>query len=164
MPRLTKLLISLALPIAAGLVGSLFTMSAIPTWYATLTKPSFSPPNWIFAPVWTGLYLLMGLALYRIVSRNPAPGRILRDWSLERRQAATLFGIHLVFNALWSILFFGLHNPLLGLLDILILLSLIVIITIKFYRLDRVAAYLLLPYLVWVAFATLLNFSIWQLN
>lgn len=159
MNRPTKLIIALALPIAAGLIGSLFTTSAIPTWYATLTKPSFSPPNWIFAPVWTSLYLLMGIAFYRIWS-----GQILPRDKRMQQQSLLLFTIHLVFNALWSILFFGLHNPLLGLFDILILLGLIVIMMIKFYRLDRVAAYLLLPYLAWVTFATLLNFSIWQLN
>lgn len=159
MNRVYKLLIALALPLAAGLLGALFTTPAIPTWYAGLVKPSFSPPNWLFAPVWTSLYLLMGMAFYRIWSLVVAP----HDKHLKQ-QALLLFVIHLVFNALWSILFFGLHSPILGLLDILILLSLIVILTIKFYHLDRTAGYLLIPYLAWVTFATLLNFSIWQLN
>lgn len=149
MNRITKFIIALALPLAAGLIGSLFTTSAIPTWYATLTKPSFSPPNWLFAPVWTALYILMGIALYRIWSRS---GSI------------TLFMAHLTVNALWSILFFGLHSPLLGLMDILILLTMIIVLVVQFYRVDRTAAYLLLPYAAWVSFATLLNFTIWQLN
>jgi tryptophan-rich sensory protein len=149
MNRPTKLIISLALPLAAGLIGSLFTAPAIPTWYAELSKPFFGPPNWIFAPVWTTLYILMGIALYRV-------------WAY--RGLVTLFVIHLVFNALWSILFFGLQSPLLGLFDILLLLGLIILMTIKFYRVDRLAAYLLVPYLAWVSFATLLNFSIWWLN
>lgn len=156
MNRLIKFSIALALPLAAGLIGALFTTPAIPTWYATLIKPSFSPPNWLFGPVWMLLYVLMGIALYRIW--------ILREQSPQRRQAMVIFSIHLVVNALWSIIFFGLRSPLLGLIDIAILLCLIIVVTIKFYRLDRVAAYLLFPYLVWVAFATLLNFSIWQLN
>src|SRR5688572_20830885 len=108
MNRLGKLIISLTLPLAAALIGSLVTAPAIATWYATLIKPVFSPPNWLFAPVWTALYILMGVALYRVWSRN---GSI------------TLFLIHLVFNALWSILFFGLHSPLLGLIDIVVLLA-----------------------------------------
>jgi translocator protein len=154
MNRLIALLISLALPFAAGLIGSLATGPAIDTWYATLTKPSFSPPNWIFGPVWTILYLLMGIALYRIISK-------VGNW---QHGAVKLFLIHLALNAFWSIAFFGLNNPLLGLLVIVVLLVIIAIIIKQFYKLDKLAAYLLIPYLAWVAFATMLNFAIWQLN
>lgn len=149
MNRVYKLLIALALPLVAGLIGSLFTAPAIPTWYAGLVKPSFSPPNWLFAPAWTSLYLLMGIAFYRIWSRNGP---------------TTLFIVHLVFNALWSILFFGLHSPLLGLIDILVLLVMILVLIRQFHKVDRTAAFLLVPYAAWVTFATLLNFSIWWLN
>jgi tryptophan-rich sensory protein len=153
MNRPTKLIIALALPLAAGFIGSLVTAPAIPSWYAGLIKPSFSPPNWLFAPVWTTLYILMGIALYRIVVKT--------SW---RHPAVKLFLIHLILNAFWSIAFFGLKSPLLGFLVILALLAMIAAIIWKLYRLDRSAAYLLMPYLAWVTFATLLNFSIWWLN
>ncbi|MBI1833495.1 MAG: tryptophan-rich sensory protein [Candidatus Andersenbacteria bacterium] len=149
MNRLLKCGIALALPLAAGLIGSLFTAPEIPTWYVTLMKPSFSPPNWLFAPVWTGLYILMGIAFYRIWSRNGS---------------TALFSIHLIVNVLWSFLFFGLHSPLLGLLDIVILLTMIVTLILQFYKTDRTAAFLLVPYAAWVMFATVLNFAIWRLN
>lgn len=149
MSRYIKLMISLGLPLSAGFIGSLFTASAIPTWYVTVVKPSFSPPNWLFAPVWTTLFILMGIALYRIWTRN---GSI------------KLFMAHLVANGAWSVLFFGFRSPLLGLIDIVILLAMIGILIVQFYRLDRPAAYLLLPYAAWVTFATVLNFAIWQLN
>ncbi|MFH1354135.1 MAG: TspO/MBR family protein [bacterium] len=148
--------ISLILPYAAGLLGSLATMPAINTWYDSLTKPFFSPPNWVFSPVWIILYLFMGIALYRV-------------WSTETNQPAVrpaiiLFLIQLILNALWSILFFGLKSPLLGFIDITVLLVLIAALTIKFQYLDKLAPYLLIPYLYWVSFATVLNFAIWQLN
>ena len=143
------MVISLALPFLAGLVGSLATGSAIAGWYTTLTKPEFNPPNWVFAPVWTTLYLMMGIALYRVWRRGHSP---------------ILFIAHLVVNALWSIVFFGLHSPALGLAVILILLAMIVVITRRFWRVDRLAGYLLVPYLAWVAFVAVLNASIWWLN
>lgn len=153
MSRILKLIIAVALPLAAGLIGSLVTTPAIPTWYATLIKPSFSPPNWLFGPVWTLLYILMGVALYRVVAKT--------SW---RHPAIKLFLIHLVLNTFWSIAFFGLKSPLLGFLVILALLTMIAAIIRKFYRLDTIAAYLLIPYLAWVTFATILNLAIWQLN
>jgi tryptophan-rich sensory protein len=159
MNKPTKLVISLVLPFLAGFIGSLATMPAIPTWYASLIKPSFSPPNWVFGPVWTTLYLLMGISFYRIWSLEAKP----QDTQLKNR-SLLLFIIHLFINAFWSIAFFGLQSPLLALIVIVTLLIIILIIKKMFYRLDPLAALLLLPYFLWVSFATLLNFSIWYLN
>ncbi|MEK7622670.1 MAG: TspO/MBR family protein [Patescibacteria group bacterium] len=144
-----KLLTALALPQLAGLIGSLFTFSAISSWYQFLNKPSFSPPNWLFGPGWTILYLMMGLAWY-LAWRKGAP--------------KTLFLVHLFFNSLWSVLFFGLRSPRLGLIGIVILWGLIVAAMIQFYRFNKLSTWLLVPYLLWVSFASVLNFSIWQLN
>ncbi len=139
-----------------GIIGSVFTISAIPDWYAGLTKPSFSPPNWLFGPVWLTLYTLMGIALYLIWQK--------KGQDKKRQLVSRLFLVHLFFNALWSILFFGLKNPLLGLLDITVLWLMIVILTVKFWQTERAAGLLLVPYLLWVSFASLLNFFIWRLN
>jgi tryptophan-rich sensory protein len=144
-----KLLLSILVCLSAGLIGSLATFPAIPTWYATLTKPSFSPPNWLFGPVWTALYILMGIAMSLI-------------W--QKKKSLNLFLIHLVFNAGWSVVFFGLRSILGGMVVIIILWGLIVAVIGKFYRIDRRAAYLLIPYLVWVSFASVLNFSLLLLN
>lgn len=147
--NLTKLILSIAICEGAGLIGSVFTFSAIPNWYITLNKPTFSPPNFLFGPVWTTLYFLMGISLYLI-------------W--EKKNSLKLFWIHLFFNASWSIAFFGLRNPLLGLINILILWILIIMVLYKFWKINKTAGLLLLPYLVWVSFATYLNYSIWIIN
>ena len=144
-----KLLTALVLPQLAGLIGSLFTFSAINSWYQFLNKPSFSPPNWLFGPVWTGLYLMMGLAWY-LAWKKGAP--------------KTLFLIHLFFNSLWSFLFFGLKSPAWGLVGIVILWGLIVGVMFQFYRYNKLSAWLLIPYLLWVSFASFLNLSIYLLN
>ncbi|MCX6794092.1 MAG: tryptophan-rich sensory protein [Candidatus Gottesmanbacteria bacterium] len=144
-----KLLVSILICLSAGFIGSLFTFAAIPTWYVTLSKPAFSPPNWLFGPVWTALYILMGIALSLV-------------W--KKKKVRKLFFIHLAFNAGWSIVFFGLHSIFGGMVVIIILWGFIVAIIREFYRIDRRAAYLLIPYLVWVSFATLLNFSLLLLN
>ena len=137
-------------------MGSAFTFSQIPTWYATLNQPSFNPPSWIFGPVWTTLYLLMGIALYLVWEKG------IKD--AKAKQAVVLFGIQLVLNSLWSIIFFGLHNIPLALAEIVVLLAFIVATVVKFYRIHRWAAYLLLPYLAWSTFATFLTYSYWILN
>lgn len=159
MKPLVKLLTSFALPFGAGLIGSLITLPAIPTWYAELAKPWFTPANWLFGPVWTCLYLFLGIALYRIWSRNVAS-------YLKQHQQRTvmIFIVHLGINALWSLAFFGFHSPALGLLTIIILLAMIVSLVKLCYPLDRLASWLLIPYVLWVAFATLLNGAIWYLN
>ncbi len=144
-----KLFLSIIICLSAGLIGSLFTFSAIPTWYAAIAKPAFNPPNWVFGPVWTTLYILMGIAMYLV-------------WI--KRKSLTLFLIHLMFNAGWSVVFFGLHSIGGGMFMILILWGLIVAVIREFYRINRAAAYLLLPYLAWVSFASVLNFSLLLLN
>jgi tryptophan-rich sensory protein len=151
-----KLIASIAVCQLAGLLGAIFTSSAIPTWYATLEKPPFVPPDWTFSVVWTFLYLLMGLALY-IVWRKGWDRR-------DVRLAMGVFGVQLFLNFLWSVLFFGLRSPLLGMIEIIFLWFAIVATIWLFYRISRLAGALLMPYLAWVSFAALLNYYIWLLN
>lgn len=156
MKKLSKFLISTIGCELVGIAATPFTITAIPTWYQTLTKPSFSPPNWIFGPVWTILYFLMGVAAYLVWIKGLQKQAV--------KTALTFFIAQLVFNFFWSILFFGLHSPILALIDILVLWILILVTILKFYTLSRVASYLLIPYLLWVTFATILNLSIVLLN
>lgn len=150
MPKnLPKLIFSIGICLGAGILGSFFTVSSIPTWYATLNKPFFSPPNWIFAPVWTIIYILMGISLYLV-------------WT--KRKVPSVFWVQLILNALWSITFFGIRNPALALVDI-VALWIAIILTIKaFSKTSKLAANLLYPYLAWVSFATVLNLAIVLLN
>jgi len=151
-----KLVISVVACLAAGAIGSIFTRQAIPTWYATLEKPVFNPPNWLFAPVWTLLYILMGIAAFLVWRKG---------W--ENRQvriALIAFLVQLVLNASWSVVFFGLQSPLYGLIVISVLWVAILYTALKFYRISLVAGVLMLPYLLWVTFAAVLNESIWLLN
>lgn len=149
-----KLVLFVSICLGVGILGSVFTTPAIPSWYSILTKPNFSPPNFLFGPVWTTLYILMGIAVYLVSqSQGKKIGQVLG-----------LFWFHLVVNLAWSYLFFGLKNPFLGFVWIIFLWFLIVAVIQKFYKLNRQAAYLLLPYLTWVSFATVLNYSIWRLN
>ena len=153
---LLKITISVAICLLIGFLSSFATQSSVNDWYLTLNKPSFNPPNWIFAPVWTILYILMGIAAGIVWSKG--------FYHLRVKTALYHFGFQLLLNALWSILFFGLKNPLAALFVILTLLVLIVL-TIKWFRVvSKKAALLLLPYLAWVAFASVLNFKIWELN
>lgn len=151
-----KLALSLFLPFLAAAIGSYATFPAIPTWYATLEKPFFSPPNWLFGPVWTILYLLMGIALYLVWS---AP-----DTKSLKRRGITLFFAQLVLNTCWSIVFFGLQSPLFALIVIIALWILILLTLKSFLKVSKVAGWLLVPYLAWVSFATLLNAAIVYLN
>ena len=151
-----KLVASIILCQLAGLIGSIFTTPAIPTWYESLKKPFFSPPNWIFGPVWVSLYLLMGISLFLIWQR--------RENNPQAKKGLILFFIQLILNAFWSVAFFGLRSPLLGLIDI-VLLWIAILLTIKsFFGISKTAALLILPYILWVSFAVLLNFSLWILN
>ena len=151
-----RLIISLALPQLAGTVGSFFTTPAISTWYTTLQRPSFSPPNWLFGPVWIMLYILMGISVY-LIWQKVEQNKIARG-------ALWLFWIHLFFNAIWSVIFFGLQNPGLAFINIIIIWLLIIALMIKFWKISRWASYLLIPYLLWVSFASVLNYFIWYLN
>lgn len=156
MKDLPKLLFSVIGCELVGLLGTPFTLASIPTWYATLNKPFFSPPNWIFGPVWTLLYFLMGVAFYQIWKRG---------WKHKKNAlAVNYFLTQLVFNFLWTPVFFGLQAPVLGLIIILILWILILVTMQKFYSVSKLAFYLLLPYLLWVSFATMLNGAIVILN
>lgn len=151
-----KLIFAIVLCQVAGIIGSLFTFSAIPTWYASLVKPSFNPPSWIFGPVWTILYILMGISFYLILLKNLKKKEI--------KIAVNLFVWQLIANSLWSIIFFGMKNIQLALIEIVVLLVLIFTTIKKFYKINKVAAYLLIPYLLWTGFATFLTYSIWILN
>lgn len=137
---------------AVALLSGLATAGPVRTWYPALAKPAWTPPPWVFAPAWTLLYAMIGVAAWRVWRR--------RGWS----GALTAYGIQLALNAAWSPLFFGARNPLAGLLDIVLLWAAIVVTLALFLRLDRVAGWLLAPYLLWVTFAAALNFSVWRLN
>jgi translocator protein len=150
------LIVSVIACLASGAIGSIFTRSAIPTWYAMLAKPSFSPPNWLFAPVWTLLYVLMGVAAF-LVWRKGSENR-------QVRIALIVFLVQLVLNTSWSVVFFGLQCPLCGLIVISILWVAILATVVLFYRVSHIASVLLWPYLLWVSFASVLNGSIWLLN
>ena len=150
-----KLVVSIILCQIAGLLGALFTTPAIPTWYATLKKPFFNPPNWIFSPVWISLFILMGISLFFVWRRTDHP---------KFKIAFFFFFVQLIFNVLWSIAFFGLKSPLLGLIDIILLWIAILLTIQNFLKISKFAGVLLIPYLLWVSFAALLNFSLWLLN
>ncbi len=152
----TKLLISVVGCELIGILGTFFTASAIPTWYATLDKPFFAPPNWIFGPVWTLLYFLMGISLYIIWTS--------KSKKTVKKTAISFFLVQLALNFIWSPLFFGLRSPLLGLIDIVAMWAFIVLTIKKFYPISKTAAYLLYPYIAWVSFATVLNAAILFLN
>ena len=156
MAKIIKLAASVLACLLAGFVGSAATMSSIPTWYASLQKPAFNPPNWIFAPVWTTLFIMMGVAAF-----------LVWDKGLENKKVRIslgIFGLQLLLNVLWSILFFGLQSPLYAFIDIIMLWASILATIIYFYRISAAAAYLLIPYILWVSFASLLNLSIAMLN
>jgi translocator protein len=142
--------------LCAGFIGSLFTTPAINAWYVYLNKPPFNPPAWIFAPVWTLLYILMGVALF-LVYRQTKKNKYAVQGSI-------LFEIHLLFNVSWSVVFFGLKMIPLAFVNIIILWALIVWLIILFWRIDKRASILLWPYLAWVSFASVLNLSIMLLN
>ena len=150
-----SLLCWFALCYAAGALGTLFTIPAVPTWYAGLVKPSWNPPAWVFGPVWTLLYIMMSVAVWLIWRR---------EQSAARSQALRWFMLQLLLNAMWSPVFFGCHSPAAGLVIIAVLWVAIVVTVALFWKASRAAGALLLPYLAWVSFATALNFAVWKLN
>ncbi|WP_411028941.1 TspO/MBR family protein [Spongiimicrobium sp. 3-5] len=152
----TRIAIAVSICLLIGFLSGFATQTSVNDWYTTLNKPSFNPPNWIFAPVWTVLYILMGVSAGIVWAKG--------FYHIWVKTALYHFGFQLLFNALWSIMFFGFRNPFWGLLTILILLILI-LATIKWFKVvSKTAAYLLIPYLIWVSFATMLNYKIWVLN
>jgi len=151
-----KIIISIVVCMAVGFSSGLVTAEAIPNWYADLNKPFFNPPNWLFAPAWTILYILMGIAAGRVWNKG---------WDQkEVRTALLIFIIQLLLNGAWTLIFFGLKEPVWALVEILILWIMILICILQFKKIDKTAAWLMVPYLLWVTFATALNFCIWQLN
>ncbi|WP_298138531.1 TspO/MBR family protein [Flavobacterium sp.] len=140
-----------------GYLSGMVTRESISTWYPTLVKPVFNPPNWIFAPVWTILFIMMGVAGGIVWSKMESDEENVK-------KAFKFFIIQLGLNALWSFIFFYLHNPFLALIEIVLLLLMIFETYSQFKKIDKIAGYLLIPYLAWVSFAMILNFSIWYLN
>ena len=157
MNRYMKILVMVATCLVVGSISGVVTREAITTWYVTIEKPSFNPPNWIFAPVWTTLYILMGIGAGLVWQQ-------IETKRQEVKSALVFFFIQLALNALWSLLFFGLKNPLLALIEIVVLLLMIYETFIKFNKLNKFAGYMFIPYLLWVGFATILNGAIWWLN
>jgi tryptophan-rich sensory protein len=150
------LIICLAIPFLAGAFGGFYTAPAIPTWYAGLAKPAFNPPGWIFGPVWSALYAAMGVSLYLVWRTG------MKQPGVKR--AAILFAAQMALNAAWPFLFFGLRNPGIALVEIVLLWVMIILTLVAFLRVSRPAGLLLVPYLAWVSFAAVLNFAIWRLN
>jgi len=154
MNKYLKLFVSLLLPQIAGGLGAFFTLSSVQSWYLTLNKPSWNPPSWLFGPVWTTLYVLMGIACFLIwKSEHP-----------RKKQVLTLYFLQLFLNSLWSPAFFGAQNPMLGILVIVPMWASILACIIFFRKINTWAAVLMIPYLLWVSFATVLNATIWYLN
>ena len=150
------LIIAILICESTGIISGLIANTGINPWFDTLNKPLWNPPAFIFAPVWTLLYLLMGISLWLIWKSNtPSP---------QKNNAIILFFLQLFFNFWWSIIFFKFHSPAFALVDIILMLNLILFTIILFSKISKIAAWLLVPYIAWVSFATILNFTIWILN
>ncbi len=150
------LVVSLVLAHGAGVVGAVFTVMSVATWYAFIEKPDFAPPDYLFLPVWLFLYTLMAFAFYLVWRES--------TWRTDVRWGIRWYVVQLMLNALWSILFFGLQNPAYGLIDISALFVAIAVTMVYFFRVSKVAGWLMAPYLLWVGFAGILNYVVWILN
>ena len=150
-----KLIVSLIAPLLVGVIGSYFTMPSIASWYANLAKPALNPPSWVFGPVWTLLYILMGVAAYLVWRKG------IKNKAVQLTLAIFIFQLFL--NSFWSLLFFGIHNPGVAFTEILSLWFAISALILASFQVSKLSAYLLIPYLLWVSFASYLNFAIWQL-
>lgn len=171
--RIVRLVISLALPFAAGALGGWATAQGVGDWYLTLEKPSFNPPSWVFGPAWTLLYILMGIAFFLVWDKGATdperrqgdgPGGARGEGFVGARWAMALFGVQLALNALWSLLFFWAQAPGWAFAEILLLWAAIAGTMVLFFRQRTWAGWLMTPYLAWVTFAAVLNYSIWTLN
>lgn len=151
-----KLIISTAVPLIVGFTASFFTITAVGSWYQTINKPSWNPPDWIFAPIWTTLYIMMGIAFFLV-------WRTLADKSVKR-SAIILFILQLIANFFWSFIFFNQHQIALAFAEIIVLWLLILLTIFSFAKVSKLAAWLLVPYIIWVSFASILTYTIWQLN
>ncbi len=151
-----KLIISIAIPLMVGAFAGFFTSSGVNGWYLIANKPSFNPPNWLFAPVWTALYLMMGIAFYLVWTKEADKA--------VKKMAIILFSVQLLLNFAWSFIFFYAHQPGWAFVEIIAMWVMILLTTIWFGKISPLAAWLLVPYISWVSFASLLNFYIWKLN
>lgn len=151
-----RFIVSILVTLGAGLVGSLFTIPAIPTWYAGLIKPWFTPPSWVFGPVWTALYIIMGVSFCLAWEAT--------NKKKDHKEILVLYSTQLFLNILWSIIFFGFHNMGTAVIEIVFLWYAIFFTMKKFHMVDHISALLFVPYIFWVSFVTLLTFAIWQLN
>lgn len=149
-------IINIAIPLGIGAIGAFFTASSVKTWYVTLAKPSFNPPNEIFAPVWTSLYILMGISAYLVWQK--------RHTITQLPRTVAIYLIQLVLNLMWSFIFFYAHQLGLALFEIIALLLAVIINAWIFYKIDKVAGLLFIPYILWVSFATILTYNIFILN
>jgi len=150
-----KLVMSLVFSISAGLIGSIYTFPSVTNWYPTLLKPSWTPPSFLFGPVWTILYILIGISLYLVWKKAP---------SVKVSRVLWVFYLQLLLNALWSFIFFGAHLLWLAYFEILLLWTIIIINIFMAYRINKTAGWLLFPYFLWVSFASVLNFATASLN
>ncbi|MEO7446434.1 MAG: TspO/MBR family protein [Ferruginibacter sp.] len=155
MKKILPLALAILIPVAIGAVSGLFTTEAIGGWYRTIVKPSFNPPNWIFGPVWTLLYILMGIASWLVWKQGK---------NKDVKPALTLYAIQLILNFSWSFIFFYLEQPGWAFAEIIVLWVMILLTIFAFSKHSKTAAWLMVPYISWVSFASLLNFSIWHLN
>ena len=151
-----KLFISILIPLLVGAISGFFTSSGVNGWFALANKPWFNPPNWIFAPVWTTLYILMGIALFLVWRANVA--------KTIKQTAIILFAVQLTLNFFWSFIFFKLQQPSWAFVEIILMWVAILLTILWFAKINKAAAWLLVPYICWVSFASVLNYSIWQLN
>ncbi|MFT3933454.1 MAG: TspO/MBR family protein [Chitinophagaceae bacterium] len=156
MNNTTKLILSIVLTVGIGLLGGLFTAPEIQGWYAHINKPSWNPPNWLFGPVWTLLYVLMGIAFYKVWKTTTTADK--KQWAI------IIFIAQMALNFIWSYIFFNQHQPGWAFVDIVVLWLAIICTIIAFSRINSGAAWLLVPYISWVSFAAILNYVIWQMN
>jgi len=156
MNNIVKLIIAIAIPVAVGAASGFFTVTGVGSWYQTINKPSWNPPGWIFGPVWTSLYVMMGIALY-LVWKSDA-GVVLK------KAAISLFTVQMALNFFWSLIFFNQHQIGWALVEIIALWFFILLTIFAFAQVNKTAAWLLVPYISWVSFATILNYTIWKLN
>ena len=151
-----KLIIAIIIPVAVGAISGFFTATGVESWYQTINKPSWNPPGWIFAPVWTTLYIMMGVALFLVWKSDSS--------DILKKTAITLFTIQLVLNFFWSFIFFDQHQIGWALVEIIAMWIFILLTIFAFGNISKLAAWLLVPYISWVSFATILNYTIWKLN
>jgi len=156
MNNVVKLVIAILLPLAVGAASGFFTVTGTGSWYQTIQKPSWNPPGWVFGPVWTTLYIMMGIALYLVWKAEIDPG--------VKKMAFTLFAVQLLLNFSWSFIFFGQQQPGWALVEIIVMWLFILATIFAFAAVSKTAAWLLVPYISWVSFATILNYTIWKLN